>query len=75
MKSRIDASRQARTPTAIVTCPDCGEKIILKGIIHVGLGVPCPNCEAELEVVQMMPVELDWVQHKPEDEQEILARW
>jgi len=37
MKSRIDASRQARTPTAIVTCPDCGEKIVLKGIIHVGL--------------------------------------
>ena len=61
MKTETDASRQARTRTAIVTCPDCGETINLRGIIQVGHRVICPNCEADLEVTALYPVELGWV--------------
>ena len=58
--------------TAIVTCPDCGEKIMLKGIIQIGQKVFCRNCEADLEVVDLYPVELDWAD---EDFVEWDARW
>ncbi|MBN1933306.1 MAG: hypothetical protein JW934_01510 [Anaerolineae bacterium] len=47
------------TKTAL--CPDCGEKIPLSVPIHLGTQVTCPNCEAELEVVETEPVELDWI--------------
>lgn len=47
------------TPTAV--CPDCGEKITLRGSIHIGREVVCPNCDAELEVVETDPLELDWI--------------
>jgi lysine biosynthesis protein LysW len=75
MKSRIDERRQAQIQTAIVTCPDCGEKLVLKGAIHIGLGVRCHNCEAELAVVNMTPVELDGVPREFGDDPEFLARW
>ncbi len=42
-------------------CPDCGEKIPLSPPIRLGAQVTCPNCEAELEIVETDPVELDWV--------------
>ena len=41
-------------------CPDCGEKIDLQGLIKIGRRVTCPNCEADLQVVETVPVELDW---------------
>ena len=72
MVTETDASHRARTRTAIVTCPDCGEKINLRGIIQVGHRVICPNCEADLEVVALYPVELDWVS---EDLADWDARW
>ena len=75
MQSRTNASRTDRTQTAIVTCPDCGEKMTLKGVIGVGLAVRCPNCKAELEVVKMARVELDWACKKHGDTQEFLVRW
>ena len=45
---------------AVAPCPDCGENIILRGTIRVGKQVTCPHCEAELEIIEMDPVELDW---------------
>ena len=51
-------------------CPDCGEKITLVGEIRLGKQVVCPNCEAELEVVETEPVELDWAYDEYEDDDE-----
>jgi lysine biosynthesis protein LysW len=75
MKSRIDARLRVRAQTAIVTCPDCGERILLRGVLHLGLLLSCPKCELQLEVVNMAPVEVDWAPQEPGDEQEFLARW
>lgn len=59
-------------PTA--PCPDCGEKITLRGSIHVGREVVCPNCDAELEVIETEPLAFDWVVEDYEeyyDEEEV----
>ena len=55
-----------------VDCPDCGEKITLRGTIEVGQRVTCPECSADLEVISTSPVELDWVYEDSEydDEEE-----
>jgi len=58
-------------PTAV--CPDCGEKITLRGSVHIGREVICPNCDAELEVVETDPLQLDWISEEYEayyDEEE-----
>ena len=41
-------------------CISCGTEI--KFSVHPKMGslVKCPDCEAELEVVWLDPVELDW---------------
>jgi Zn-finger nucleic acid-binding protein len=36
----------------------------------MGLKVNCPNCDAELEVIETDPVELDWVYDDDEDQDE-----
>lgn len=46
--------------TETTDCPDCGEEIALKGPFKIGQRVACPNCEADLEVVETIPLELDW---------------
>jgi lysine biosynthesis protein LysW len=61
MTSKTDASLAARRRTAIATCPDCGEKINLMGVVQIGTRVFCSNCEANLEVIATLPVELEWV--------------
>jgi lysine biosynthesis protein LysW len=48
-------------------CPDCGEEITLHGKVELGMEVICPHCEAELEVVETVPVELDWIYEDDED--------
>ena len=51
---------EATKRVVTATCPDCGEKITLRGAVRIGQDVICPNCEAELEVIETDPVELDW---------------
>ncbi len=58
-----------KTNAAVAVCPDCGEKITLRGTIRLGREVICPNCDAELEVVETEPLELDWI-YDEEDEEE-----
>jgi alpha-aminoadipate carrier protein LysW len=53
-----------------VDCPDCGEKITLRGPISVGQRVTCPECDADLEVIGTDPVELDWVYEDSDYEDE-----
>ena len=42
-------------------CPSCDEKIRISGKPYIGLSVTCPSCGDDLEVVQVDPIELDWV--------------
>lgn len=46
-------------------CPDCGRKIELRRQLKVGEELVCPHCGAELEVVNLEPVELDWAYLDP----------
>ncbi|MGC8837753.1 MAG: hypothetical protein ACP5UM_04980 [Anaerolineae bacterium] len=55
-------------PTAY--CPDCDEPIRLRGKVALGMRVTCPSCGAELEVVSLKPLELDWVYDYEEEEEE-----
>jgi lysine biosynthesis protein LysW len=40
-------------------CPDCDEKIVLNRAV-VGQTLTCPHCSADLEVIGIDPLELDW---------------
>jgi lysine biosynthesis protein LysW len=75
MKSRIAARHRTEAEIAIVTCPDCGEKLVLQGILEVGVRIWCQNCEAELEVVNLAPVEVNGVSQEPKGNREFLVRW
>ena len=46
--------------TTLAECPDCGERIGVEAPVKMKQRVRCPNCEADLEVVETVPVELDW---------------
>ncbi|MBN1641067.1 MAG: lysine biosynthesis protein LysW [Anaerolineae bacterium] len=58
-------------------CPDCGEEITLHGNVRLGQEVVCPHCDAELEVVEIDPLELDWAYDDGdyEDEEEEDEDW
>jgi alpha-aminoadipate carrier protein LysW len=49
------------TRTIVVECPDCEDKITMRGPIEWGQQVVCPHCGTDLEVINTDPVELDWV--------------
>jgi alpha-aminoadipate carrier protein LysW len=40
-------------------CPDCDGKIVLNPA-KIGQTLTCPHCDAELEVISVDPLELDW---------------
>ena len=64
----MDPKTTAQTTKA--TCPDCGEKIPVRGTIRIGQEVICPHCDAELEIVETEPVELDWAYEDDWDDEE-----
>ncbi|MBN1876649.1 MAG: hypothetical protein JXA33_20655 [Anaerolineae bacterium] len=41
-------------------CPSCGEWVKLPDHPKIGQKVTCLQCEADLEVIEVDPVELDW---------------
>ncbi|MGD2206910.1 MAG: hypothetical protein PVH17_09035 [Anaerolineae bacterium] len=41
-------------------CPDCDEKIVLNIKPQEGQKLSCPHCDADLEVISVNPLELDW---------------
>jgi alpha-aminoadipate carrier protein LysW len=52
-------------------CPDCDEKITLNAKPAVGQKLTCPHCDADLEVISVEPLELDWAYDwEWEDEEE-----
>ena len=51
-------------------CPECEAAIDLDSEIEEGQQLDCPECGAELEVVNTNPVELDVVEDENDDEEE-----
>lgn len=41
-------------------CPACGNKVNVGPKPRMGQRISCSSCDAELEVVWLEPVELDW---------------
>ena len=41
-------------------CPDCEASLRLKSV-HLGQQITCRECGTLLEVVELNPIELDWV--------------
>ncbi|MBN1872861.1 MAG: hypothetical protein JXA33_01415 [Anaerolineae bacterium] len=55
---------------AITTeCPSCEENISLHGKLELGKKIRCPHCDADLEVVGLSPVELDWADYDDWDDE------
>jgi lysine biosynthesis protein LysW len=41
-------------------CADCGGKILLGNSGDLGLKLVCLHCDADLEVISIDPLEVDW---------------
>ena len=58
----------------MVRCPECAVEIDLdEDEVEEGEILNCPECEAELEVVQIHPVHLNVISEDDEDEEEAEA--
>lgn len=49
-------------------CPSCDYKMTLGGRLRIGQRVTCPACRAELQVIWLDPVELDFPYDDDEEE-------
>ena len=63
------------TAITVARCPDCKQRIEIRPFLRVGDALVCPHCEADLEVVDLNPVELDWAYIPPADEDEEWDDW
>jgi lysine biosynthesis protein LysW len=43
---------------AVAACPECGNRIVLKGQANLGHKVVCLHCYAELKVIATLPLKL-----------------
>ena len=50
-----------RDPMMGAICPDCGERIAVDSLSSQGSRIFCPSCGAHLQIVELDPLELDWV--------------
>lgn len=60
---------------ALAICPSCGEDIKITGRTRTGQKLSCPHCDAWLEVIEVDPVELDWVYDEFDEEDEEDEEW
>jgi alpha-aminoadipate/glutamate carrier protein LysW len=51
-------------------CPDCGQPVEVGPKPKLGQWLTCPHCSADLEVVSVNPVELDWAGEIDEDHED-----
>ena len=49
-----------------VYCPECDGTIVLNPTPQVGKRFTCPHCDADLEIISVDPVEVDWVFEDPD---------
>ncbi len=53
---------------AFAYCPDCAARIYLGRKPWIGQPVLCDSCEADLEVVELNPPALDWVDNLTDED-------
>ena len=49
-------------------CPSCGAMVNVESNPRMGQRVVCKECDTELEVVWLEPIELDWLYDDDEDD-------
>ena len=54
----------------VAICPSCGEDIKIQDNPKLGQRLLCQHCDAELEVIELDPVELDWADYGDYDDYE-----
>ena len=50
----------------VVTCPACDAEVLFRKSPYVGQYKLCSECDTELEVVSLSPIELDFVEEDDE---------
>ena len=55
---------------AFAECPDCRRRIDLGRRPWVGQPATCVRCEADLEVVDLHPPRLDWIEEELDEDWE-----
>ena len=55
---------------ATVYCPDCDTRITLNPHVRLGQRFRCYECDAELEVISVDPLEVDWADIWDDDDQD-----
>jgi alpha-aminoadipate carrier protein LysW len=68
--SRQTAPARSNFSMPYAACPGCDQNIFLRRNPKLGDIVYCDNCEADLEVVNINPIELDWPWEEDETEDE-----
>jgi alpha-aminoadipate carrier protein LysW len=53
----------------MTSCPECRASIDIEDDVEEGQTVDCPECGAELQVVNTNPVELETVSSEDEEEE------
>lgn len=48
-----------------VYCLGCDQSIDLGTEIAIGRQITCPDCETQLEIINLYPIELDWIYDGP----------
>jgi hypothetical protein len=42
-------------------CLDCSTIMLIEDDLYIGLKLSCPECEADFEITDLSPVQLEWV--------------
>jgi lysine biosynthesis protein LysW len=53
----------------MATCIGCDEELIIAGRLRLGMRVICAHCGAQLEVVSLDPLEVDWADEGDDDDE------
>lgn len=58
----------------VAFCPECEGEFRVGPTLKVGQRLTCTHCDAELEIIHLTPLELDWAYEEPalelEDDEE-----
>jgi alpha-aminoadipate carrier protein LysW len=64
------SEQQGGKNMAVIDCLDCGYEIPLGAGPWLGQLIRCHNCGAELEIINVDPLELDWAYLEPAELEE-----
>ena len=59
---------EAKTKKTVIQCVECGEDFALSSAIQIGQEIACPECGTWMEVLEVDPVQVDWVYDEPDYE-------